>query len=176
MSHHSSSESRKRRRRASPVNDGTVAADNEQAPVEQPQDDDDDGDVAADDEPVVDMSQYRVLKRVPHHAAPQRNHVFVSRRSRPMAQLAYVKALLLHPDARKRVDSVVIFGLGAAMQRAVELALRVAEAAPATSPIDVVATTGTTPLHDDYEPLAEGLPAFTRTRFNSFLRIELRRR
>jgi hypothetical protein len=175
MSHLSSSESRKRRRRASPVNDGTVA-DDEQAPVEQQRDDNDDHDVAYDDEPVVDMSQYRVLKRVPHHAAPQRNHVFVSRRSRPMAQLAYVKSLLLHPDARKRIDSVVIFGLGAAMQRAVELALRVAEAAPATAPIDVIATTGTTPLHDDYEPLVEGLPAFTRTRFNSFLRIELVRR
>lgn len=122
--------------------------------------------------PNVDLSQYRIAKRVPHHAAPSRTDVYVSRKSRPMAQLAHIRTLLLHPDARKRVPSVAVFGLGAAMSRAVELALRVAEAAP----VELVTTTGTLPLHDDYEPLVEGLPAFTRTRHNSFVRIELSRR
>lgn len=137
---------------------------------------DDNSDDLDDADPLpasVDLSKYRVVKRVPHHAAPSRTDVYVSRKSRPMAQLAHIKALLLHPDARKRVPTVVVYGLGAAMSRAVELALRVAEAAPAAAPIALVATTGTLPLHDDYEPLEEGLPAFTRTRHNSFVRVEL---
>jgi hypothetical protein len=92
------------------------------------------------------------------------------------AQLARAKTLLLHADVRKRVDSVVLFGLGAAMAQAVNLALRIVEDAAPSVVIDCVTTTGTTALHDDYEPLVEGVPAFTRTRYNGFLRIDLTRR
>lgn len=77
---------------------------------------------------------------------------------------------------RKRVDSVVVFGLGAAMTQAATLALRIVEDAAPNVVIDCVTTTGTTALHDDYEPLVEGLPAFTRTRYNGLLRFDLTRR
>jgi hypothetical protein len=117
----------------------------------------------------------RIVKRVPHRAPTRRNEIYVSRHSHAKAQLARAKALLLHPDVRKRVNSITVFGLGAAMTAAVELALRVVAAAAPHAVIDTVTTTGTTPLHDDYEPLVEGVPAFTRTRYNGLVRIDLTR-
>lgn len=117
----------------------------------------------------------RIVKRVPHRAPTRQNEIYVSRKSQMNAQLARAKALLLHADVRKRVDSVVVFGLGAAMTQAAALVLRIVEDA-APNVIDCVTTTGTTALHDDYEPLVEGLPAFTRTRYNGLLRFDLTRR
>jgi hypothetical protein len=118
----------------------------------------------------------RIVKRVPHRAPTRQNEIYVSRKSHAKAQLARAKSLLLHPDVRKRVNSITVFGLGAAMAAAVDLALRIVDAAAPQVVIDVVTTTGTTPLHDDYEPLVEGVPAFTRTRYNGLVRIDLTRR
>jgi len=70
-------------------------------------------------------------------------------------------------------DEVRVHGLGAAMNRAVKLALLVKEKGGGM--YELSPTTSTVALLDDYEPLTEDLMPITLVRYNSAIHIRIRR-
>ena len=107
----------------------------------------------------------RPPKRLNHQ--PQRiNDIYVNRRSDFVSQLARCRKLL-----DQGVNELFIHGLGAAINRSINLALQLKETRGES--LELRATTSTVELTDDMEPLTETGDHFTQTRNVSALHITL---
>jgi ribonuclease P/MRP protein subunit RPP20 len=115
----------------------------------------------------VDPTKYRMVKRPPIRSFGKKNEIYVSTQTNfVVASKRVSKILDKDPEAE-----VVIHGLGAAINLAVDLALSIVK----RSLGDLVAspTTTTEPLIDDFEPLSPELPVFTQVRYNSAIHIKI---
>ena len=108
----------------------------------------------------------RPPKRLAH--AQRLNDVYVNRRSDFVSQLARCRKLL-----DQGVNVLNIHGLGAAINRAINLALQLKETHSET--LEVSATTSTVEVTDDLEPLTDADDYHTQTRHVSALHITLYR-
>ena len=99
---------------------------------------------------------------------PRVNDIYVNRRSDFVSQLARCRKLL-----DQGVNELFIHGLGAAINRSINLALQLKESRGEN--LEIRATTSTVELTDDMEPLTETADYFTQTRNVSALHITLYR-
>ena len=112
----------------------------------------------------------RFRKRVAQRAATRENDIYVSRASRFGALLSRARKVVVSP----KFDELHVHGMGAAMDVAVRLVLALRDEYP--NALILSPRTSSVMLVDDYEPLVEGLPPITRTRFTSKLTFTVRRR
>ena len=113
-----------------------------------------------------DKEEYVLRKRLPKRLPKRKNDVYVTRRTDIKAQLARCQKML---DSDCHV--IYIHGLGAATNRAVNLALQLKACSLGT--IDLAVNTSTVELVDDLEPQVDDLDPQTRVRNNSAVHIKL---
>ena len=114
----------------------------------------------------IDKEEYIVRKKLPKRLPKRKNDVYVTRRTDFKAQLARCQKML---DSDCHV--IYIHGLGAATNRAVNLALQLKERSLGT--IDVAVNTSTVELVDDLEPQVDHLEPQTQIRNNSAIHIKV---
>eukprot|EP01116_Phalansterium_solitarium_P018523 TRINITY_DN4929_c0_g1_i2.p2 TRINITY_DN4929_c0_g1~~TRINITY_DN4929_c0_g1_i2.p2 ORF type:complete len:176 (+),score=51.90 TRINITY_DN4929_c0_g1_i2:219-746(+) len=119
------------------------------------------------DEPYPDPTLYKFVKRVPQRLPTRRTDIYVSRCSSFAAQLKRAKLLL---DSES-VTSIDIHGLGAAIDRVLDLSLALVESGRGT--LATAATTSSVKLVDEFQPLKDDLPPIYQTRFNSALHVNV---
>eukprot|EP00118_Oscarella_pearsei_P006396 m.28834 g.28834 ORF g.28834 m.28834 type:complete len:174 (+) comp31064_c0_seq1:17-538(+) len=110
--------------------------------------------------------RYSHHKRKPHRSVESRNDVYVSRSSNFKMQLERCEALL-----EKEFDEIVIHGLGAAVNRAIHLALQLEERGEGKRAIS--ASTSTVELVDDFEAEDEDGYSYSEKRNNSSIAIRV---
>eukprot|EP00026_Physarum_polycephalum_P021333 Phypoly_transcript_24520.p1 GENE.Phypoly_transcript_24520~~Phypoly_transcript_24520.p1 ORF type:complete len:158 (+),score=25.02 Phypoly_transcript_24520:67-540(+) len=117
-----------------------------------------------EDYELSDPSLYKFVKRVPQRLPTKKNDIYVSRKTKYFFQYKRAKKLLDDGE-----PEVMIHGLGAAVKRAIQLALKL------TSELGVSmgATTSTVELLDEYQPLVDDLPPRTKIRYNSAIHIRV---
>uniref|UniRef100_A0A023FBG0 Putative ribonuclease p protein subunit p20 n=2 Tax=Triatoma infestans TaxID=30076 RepID=A0A023FBG0_TRIIF len=110
-------------------------------------------------------SDHVIKKRVPPRESKRPGDVYITNKSNFKAQLN---------ECLKKLgngEEITLHGLGAAVTRAVNLALQIGEKLGATHIIDV--TTSTLQVVDDLEPLHDSIDPLTQTRSNSSVRIKI---
>ncbi|XP_073973743.1 ribonuclease P protein subunit p20 [Rhodnius prolixus] len=110
-------------------------------------------------------SDHVVKKRVPPRDSKKPGDVYITNKSNFKAQLNECLKKL------ENSEEITLHGLGAAVTRAVNLALQIEEQLGATHIIDV--TTSTLKLLDDLEPLHDSVDPLTQTRSNSSVHIKI---
>ncbi|XP_065826200.1 ribonuclease P protein subunit p20-like isoform X2 [Oscarella lobularis] len=117
--------------------------------------------------PPVKGKHYSHHKRTPRRQSTEtRNDVYVSRSSNFKLQLERCEALL-----DKEFDEIVIHGLGAAVNRAIHLALQLEERGAGKRAVS--ASTSTVELVDDFEAEDEEGYSYSETRNNSSISIRV---
>eukprot|EP00035_Acanthoeca_spectabilis_P009378 m.166444 g.166444 ORF g.166444 m.166444 type:complete len:226 (+) comp14705_c0_seq5:278-955(+) len=112
-------------------------------------------------------TDFAVLKRTPFHFPSGKTDLYISRNSDFQAQMSKAEKLL-----SQKYPSICIHGLGAAINRAINLAMQLQAKSPV--PLVLSATTSTVPLVDDLIPTKDLLlKDRTQIRNNSAIHIEL---
>eukprot|EP00771_Trimastix_marina_P003184 gnl/Trimastix_PCT/4397.p1 GENE.gnl/Trimastix_PCT/4397~~gnl/Trimastix_PCT/4397.p1 ORF type:complete len:206 (+),score=25.04 gnl/Trimastix_PCT/4397:59-676(+) len=111
--------------------------------------------------------KYRFVKRAPQREEAFKNDLYISRETRIPILLIRAQKLLF----KEGFSEVRVHGLGAAINHAVRFALQLQHMFPGV--LQLHPATSTVQLFDDMEPLMEGLPAYTSTRFNSAIHIRV---
>lgn len=114
----------------------------------------------------TDPEEVILRKRLPKSLPRRKNDVYVNRRTDFAAQLQRCTKLL-----DSGYDEVFIHGLGAAVNRAVNLALKLKQ--NGLGSIDVATQTSTVELIDDFEPEADDFEGGTQFRNNSAVHIRV---
>jgi len=117
----------------------------------------------------LDPEEYTLRKRLPRRFPRRKNDVYVSRKTDFKAQHARCMKLF-----ESGFNEIYIHGLGAAVNRAINLSLQIKKSGLGT--IDLAVNTSTVELTDDYEPETDNLEHETRTRYNSAVHIWLFRK
>jgi len=105
-------------------------------------------------------------KKVPPRDTKEKNDFYVTRKSDFKGQLVRCLELI-----EKGEEEIVIHGLGAAVNRAINLALQIEEKLLGTYQLDV--TTSTVKLVDELEPEGDQGDYTTQTRSNSAVHIRI---
>ncbi|CAG8528850.1 13060_t:CDS:2 [Acaulospora colombiana] len=111
--------------------------------------------------------QKKLKKRTPQRPATVPTDIYVSRKSNFRGQLFRAKKLLLQDGQ----PSITIHGLGAAIQKSIDLVLTLSDLMQ--NQIVYKATTGTVELVDDIIPEDDDKDLETQTRNNSSVRIQV---
>ncbi|XP_072030533.1 ribonuclease P protein subunit p20-like [Amphiura filiformis] len=119
--------------------------------------------------PKPDPTEYALRKRLPRKLPKRKSDVYINTKTDFQGQLERCQKLL---DAG--VPEIHIHGLGAAINRAMTLALQLQEKSMGS--IQMAVNTSTVELVDDYEPLTDELEPESRERNNSAVHIKLYRR
>ena len=114
---------------------------------------------------MMDREEYRLRKRLPPRLPKRKNDVYISRRVNFQAQLKRCQKLL---DSG---NEVYIHGLGAAINRAVNVALQLKENGRGT--VEVSVYTSTVDLVDDLEPDNDDDAPEVQHRNNSAMHIKV---
>lgn len=114
----------------------------------------------------IDHEELQLHKRLPRKLQARRNDVYVSNRTDFSAQLVRCRKLL-----QTGLSEIYIHGLGSAMNRAINLALRLE--AESHGRLKVAANTSTVELVDDIEPQADNVEADTQVRNNSAIHLKV---
>ena len=117
----------------------------------------------------LDPEEYTLRKRLPRRFPKRKNDVYVNRKTDFKAQIARSMKLLESGNSE-----IYIHGLGAAVNRAINLALQIRKTSLGT--IELGVTTSTVELTDDFEPEKDDLEAETRSRNNSSVHIRVFRK
>lgn len=112
-----------------------------------------------------DTEEYALRSRLPRKLPKRDNDVYVSRKTDFNRQLDKCKTIL------ESGSEVFIHGLGAATNRAVNLALQLKEKGQGS--LEVATHTSTVELIDDFEPLTDDLEPDTLSRNNSAVHIRV---
>eukprot|EP00128_Syssomonas_multiformis_P002769 Colp12_sorted_trinity150504_noHs@5397 len=112
---------------------------------------------------------FAIKKRVPPRMPAKENDIYVCRTTQFPAQFEKAKKLL-----DSGYDEINIHGLGAAINRAINLGLQLKERYLDT--LEVSATTSTVALVDDLEPLKNNVQPKTRVRNNSAIHVKVSRK
>lgn len=118
---------------------------------------------------ILDPEEYTLRKRLPRKLPKRKNDVYVSRKTDFKAQHARCMKLF-----ESGFSEIFIHGLGAAVNRAINLALQIQKSGMGT--IDMAVNTSTVELMDDFESENDSLEHETRTRHNSAVHIWLFRK
>ena len=118
--------------------------------------------------PRIDETEYTLRKRLPRRLPKRKNDIYVSNKTDFKAQLARCHKML-----DTGVNEIYIHGLGAAVNRAVNLALQLQKCNIDTLQLSV--NTSTVELTDDLEPKGDDADSETRDRNNSAIHIKLSR-
>jgi len=118
------------------------------------------------DEFRLDDEEYQIRKRLPARFPKRKNDVYVTRRTNFKAQLARCQKLL-----DSGYDFVCIHGLGAAVNRAINLSLQLKRRGLGS--LDLAMNTSTVEVTDDLEPLLDDLESQTRVRNCSAVHIKI---
>ncbi|KAK9501034.1 hypothetical protein O3M35_002158 [Rhynocoris fuscipes] len=110
-------------------------------------------------------SDHVVKKRLPPRDSKQPGDIYITNKSNFKAQLNECLKKL------ENGEEITLHGLGAAVSRAINLALQIEEKLKTTHVIDV--TTSTLQLVDDLEPLNDSVDPLTQTRTNSSVKIRI---
>jgi hypothetical protein len=111
----------------------------------------------------------RMSKRVPVRTQSGASDIYVTRATRFGALVARSLALL------RRGLPAKLHALGAALQRCVDVALAVQDAAGGPDAVVLATTTETVDVVDDFEPLIPGYPARTLRRSKNALHVTISR-
>lgn len=114
----------------------------------------------------MDDEEYQIRKRLPPRFPSRKNDVYITRRTNFKAQLARCEKLL-----DSGFDSVYIHGLGAAVNRAINLALQLKRRGLGS--LDMAVNTSTVGVTDDLEPLLDDMESQTRVRNCSAIHIKI---
>jgi ribonuclease P/MRP protein subunit RPP20 len=117
----------------------------------------------------LDQEEYTLRKRLPRKFPKRKTDVYVNRKTDFKAQIARCMKLLESGN-----NEIYIHGLGAAVNRAINLALQIKKTGLGT--IDLAANTSTVELTDDFEPEKDDLEPETRSRNNSAIHIRVFRK
>jgi len=113
-----------------------------------------------------DPEEYVLRKRLPIKWPKRKIDVYVTRKTRFAAQFDRCQKLLNSGESE-----LFIHGLGAAVSRAIHLALQLKSKYHGS--VDVMVTTATVTLCDDLVPKVDELDADSRTRKNSAIHIRV---
>ncbi|XP_070579167.1 ribonuclease P protein subunit p20-like [Ptychodera flava] len=116
--------------------------------------------------PQIDQNEYILRKRLPRRLPKRKNDVYVNRRTNFGAQLERCQKLL---DAG--FEELFIHGLGAAINRAINLALQLKTRGMGS--IEVSVSTSSVELIDDLEPNNDDSEADVQIRTNSAVHIRV---
>ena len=119
--------------------------------------------------PWLDSEEYRFRKRLPKRMPKRKNDVYVNRKTDFKAQFGRCLKML----EEERQTEIYIHGLGAAVNRAMTLALRLSEHFHGS--IGTAVNTSTVELVDDLEPQQDEQEQETQQRNNSAIHIKLYR-
>jgi len=114
----------------------------------------------------MDDEEYEIRKRLPPRFPSRKNDVYVTRRTNFKSQLARCEKLL-----DTGFDSIFVHGLGAAVNRAINLSLQLKRRGLGS--LDVAVNTSTVEVTDDLEPLLDELESQTRVRNCSAVHIKI---
>lgn len=114
----------------------------------------------------IQTSQHTFHKRQPRKFEQGENILYVSTKTNTKAHLEHFNKIIRNKD----VNEVIIYCLGAAIQRGILLALQICEEHVA---FNIETTTFSTELIDDLEPAADDADYEIQKRFNSALRIRV---
>ncbi|PSN45008.1 Ribonuclease P protein subunit p20 [Blattella germanica] len=111
-------------------------------------------------------SEHVLKKRLPPRLPRRNNDIYITKRSDYQGQLSRCEKLLSEGE-----PEIIIHGLGAAVTRAVNLALQLKAKHLGTLEVDV--NTSTVDIVDDLEPVDDGAEYETQTRQNSSVHIRV---
>lgn len=114
---------------------------------------------------LIDSEEFNLRKRLPRKLPKRKNDVYVSRRTNFKQQLERCQKLM---DSG---NEVYIHGLGAAINRAVNLALELKHSSVGN--VETETHTSTVELVDDFEPETDEYEPETFTRNNSAVHIKV---
>jgi len=114
----------------------------------------------------MDDEEFQVRKRLPPRLPVRKNDVYITRRTNFKAQLSRCEKLL-----DSGFDTINIHGLGAAVNRAINLALQLKRRGLGS--LDLAINTSTVEVTDDLEPLLDDLESQSRVRNCSAIHIKL---
>lgn len=118
--------------------------------------------------PQIDPTEYTLRKRLPRRLPKRKNDVYINRKTNLKAQIARCQKML---DAG--VPEIHIHGLGAAMNKAMTVALQLQK--DCLGSVQLSVNTSTVELIDDLEPVKDELETESRERNNSAVHIKLLR-
>eukprot|EP00761_Pharyngomonas_kirbyi_P009721 gb/GECH01009739.1/.p1 GENE.gb/GECH01009739.1/~~gb/GECH01009739.1/.p1 ORF type:complete len:175 (+),score=48.04 gb/GECH01009739.1/:1-525(+) len=119
----------------------------------------------------LEGEQYTLQKRTPEHASALENEIYVSRKT-PFPAL-FKRAVKLLDSEQYKNKGIVIRGMGAAIERSVNLAIELQSYYG--NLLRIAPSTSTTQLIDDFIPLEPELETETQIRFNSSIKIMITR-
>ncbi|EDV27299.1 Ribonuclease P protein subunit p20 [Trichoplax sp. H2] len=115
----------------------------------------------------AENQEYLIRKRLPRSLPKRKNDVYVTRKTNFAAQIKKCSKLL-----ESEFTEIHIHGLGAAVNRAINLALQLK--LTSSGGLEVSTTTSTVELFDDFESLDETLPSKkSQLRQNSAIHIKV---
>ena len=120
----------------------------------------------AEELPKPDPTEYSLRKRLPRKMPKRKNDVYVNTKTDFQAQMERCQKML-----DSGVAEIHVHGLGAAINRAMTLALQLQE--KTAGAMQLAVNTSTVELIDDYEPLSDDLEPESRERNNSAVHIKL---
>ena len=115
-----------------------------------------------------DPSEYQLVKHLPRQCARGAGEVYITLKTSFKAQLERCKKLLEAPGCR----AITLHGMGAATNRAVNLALTLLQAEYADL-LELSTTTGSMEMTTELEPLRDDLDPISQSRFISVINIKL---
>ncbi|XP_056021100.1 ribonuclease P protein subunit p20-like [Ostrea edulis] len=114
---------------------------------------------------LIDKEEYELRKRLPRKLPKRKTDVYVTRKTNFSSQLQRSQKIL---DSE---NEVYVHGLGAAINRAINLALQLQSKGQGL--VEISAHTSTVELVDDLEPQADDLEPETQSRNNSAIHIKV---
>eukprot|EP01089_Gocevia_fonbrunei_P021056 TRINITY_DN8013_c0_g1_i2.p1 TRINITY_DN8013_c0_g1~~TRINITY_DN8013_c0_g1_i2.p1 ORF type:complete len:133 (-),score=8.58 TRINITY_DN8013_c0_g1_i2:5-403(-) len=115
------------------------------------------------------MNVNKFTKRTPLRPHAHKNEMYVSHTSNPKALFKRANKLLDDPN----IPLIIIHGLGAAITKAVDLALELEEKRGTS--ITISTNTSSVVLLDEYIPVQADLNPVPQTRLNSAIHITIKR-
>ena len=117
---------------------------------------------------ILEEQEFALRKRLPRRLPKRKNDVYVSTRTNMPGQLQRCRKML-----ERGANELYVHGLGAAINRAINLSLQLQSEAHGS--LQVAAHTSTVELVDDLEPEDEDGEPTTKTRNNSAIHIRVYR-
>lgn len=114
---------------------------------------------------LIDKEEYDLRKRLPRKLPKRKTDVYITRKTDFASQLERAQKLL---DSE---NEVYVHGLGAAINRAINLALQIQTESQGL--VEIAAHTSTVELVDDLEPQTDDLEPETQSRNNSAIHIKV---
>uniref|UniRef100_K1RM62 Ribonuclease P protein subunit p20 n=1 Tax=Magallana gigas TaxID=29159 RepID=K1RM62_MAGGI len=114
---------------------------------------------------LIDKEEYDLRKRLPRKLPKRKTDVYITRKTDFACQLERAQKLL---DSE---NEVYVHGLGAAINRAINLALQIQTESQGL--VEIAAHTSTVELVDDLEPQTDDLEPETQSRNNSAIHIKV---